>query len=74
MAVSPADISAAFGDAHLTQLAEQSGMSREDVLRELADVPPGMVDRMTPGGEMPRQDLGTDELGSWMSDVLNGRR
>lgn len=74
MAVSPDQITAAFGDSQLTQLAEQSGMSRDDVSRELADVLPGLVDTMTPGGEMPRQDLGADELGTWMSNVLGGRR
>jgi uncharacterized protein YidB (DUF937 family) len=74
LAVSPNEITAALGESQLSQLAEQSGMSRSDVSRELADILPGMVDRMTPGGEMPRQDLGADELGTWMSDVLNGRR
>jgi uncharacterized protein YidB (DUF937 family) len=74
MAVSPDDITSALGDGQLAKLAEQAGMSRDEASRELADILPGMVDRMTPGGAMPRQDLGADELGSWMSDVLNGRR
>lgn len=74
MAVSPDEITSAFGEKQLNLLAEQSGMSREDVSRELADVLPGLVDTMTPGGEMPRQDLGADELGTWMSNVLGGRR
>lgn len=74
MAVSPDQIAAAFGDGQLAKLAEQAGMSTEAVSRELADILPGMIDRMTPGGSMPKQDLGADELGSWMSDVLSGGR
>jgi uncharacterized protein YidB (DUF937 family) len=74
MAISPDQIASAFGDGQLAKLAEEAGMSTEQVRRELADILPGMVDRMTPGGAMPRQDLGADELGSWMSDVLGGGR
>lgn len=73
-AVSPTEIATAFGDGQLERLAEESGMSREDVSRELAEILPGMVDTMTPGGQLPKQDLGEEEFGAWMSNVLGGRR
>ncbi len=74
MAVSPQEIAGALGKERLGELAAQAGMSHEEAAGQLSEILPSLVDRMTPGGAMPREDLGADEFGTMMSDMLNPRR
>lgn len=74
MAVSPDEIAGALGKERLGELAAQAGISHEEAAGHLSEILPGMVDRMTPGGAMPREDLSADEFGTMMSDLLNPRR
>lgn len=74
MAVSPHEITTALGKERLGELAAQAGMSQDEAAGQLSEILPGLVDRMTPEGGMPREDLGADDLGAMVSDILNGRR
>ena len=74
MAISPDQIAAAFGTERLGELAAQVGMTHAETASQLSEILPGLVDRMTPGGAMPRADLGVDDFGAMMSGILNPRR
>ncbi len=74
MAVSPQEIAGALGKERLGELAAQAGMTQEEAAGQLSDILPNLVDRMTPGGAMPRENLDADEFGSMMSGLLNPRR
>jgi uncharacterized protein YidB (DUF937 family) len=50
----PADaLSQIFGQGQMGQIAQQLGMSHEDVASGLAQTLPGVVDEMTPQGQIP---------------------
>ncbi len=51
--ISPDALSQIFGQGQLGQIAQQLGMSRQDVSSGLARTLPDVVDRMTPQGQIP---------------------
>lgn len=51
--VSPGQVGSALGPNILKTLAEQSGLSEEELLKQLSQVIPGVVDKLTPGGRLP---------------------
>jgi uncharacterized protein YidB (DUF937 family) len=51
--VSPGQVGGALGPNILKTLAEQSGLSEEELLRQLSQVLPGVVDKLTPNGRLP---------------------
>ena len=51
--VSPGQVGNALGANILKTLAERSGMSEEELVRQLSQVLPGVVDRLTPRGRLP---------------------
>jgi uncharacterized protein YidB (DUF937 family) len=52
--ISPDQLQKVLGDTHVSQLAEQSGMPRDQLLGQLSQLLPGVVDKLTPGGEIPQ--------------------
>lgn len=64
MPISAEQIMGALGHGNIQQLASQSGLSTEDVGSQLAQHLPGLVDKLSPEGQLP--DAGTLEglLGS----------
>ncbi len=48
----------------LAQLAQQAGMSHGDTASGLSQILPGLVDKLTPGGQIPQQDSLQEMLGS----------
>ncbi|MFI6643433.1 YidB family protein [Streptomyces sp. NPDC050504] len=54
--VSGAQIADALPDDTLQQVAQQAGVSPEQAADELARTLPQAVDRLTPGGELPRAE------------------
>ncbi len=48
----------------LAQLAQQSGMSQGDAASGLSQILPGLVDKLTPDGQIPQQDSLEKMLGS----------
>jgi uncharacterized protein YidB (DUF937 family) len=51
--VSPTEVEKGVGGDVIDELARQTGVSREELLKRLSDVLPGMVDKMTPSGRLP---------------------
>jgi uncharacterized protein YidB (DUF937 family) len=52
--ISPDDVHRAIGPDLLQQLASKSGMSVQDLAKALSQVLPQAVDKMTPGGTIPK--------------------
>jgi uncharacterized protein YidB (DUF937 family) len=51
--VSPGQLGSALGPDIIKTLAQKSGMSEDDLVRELSQILPGVVDKLTPGGQTP---------------------
>jgi uncharacterized protein YidB (DUF937 family) len=67
--VSAEQISSALGGANLAQLAQQFGIDPSQMASQLSQQLPGLVDQMTPQGQLPSGGL-EDVLGS-LSGLLN---
>jgi uncharacterized protein YidB (DUF937 family) len=52
--ISPDDLHRALGPDLLRQLSEKSGLSVQDLTQKLAQVLPQAVDKLTPGGSIPK--------------------
>ena len=46
-------LSTAIGDDHMDQVARDAGLSKDDASHQLAGILPGVVDRLTPNGQVP---------------------
>ncbi len=51
--ITPQQLHGVLGDEQIQNLASQSGMQPQTLLSELAHVLPGLVDKLTPRGELP---------------------
>src|SRR5215467_14146094 len=51
--VSPGQLGSALGPDIIRTIAQRSGMSEEDITKQLSQVLPGVVDKLTPKGRMP---------------------
>ena len=54
--IAPNQLETAIGPDVLDTLSEQTGLSREEILRRLSQELPTAVDRYTPAGRLPTQD------------------
>jgi uncharacterized protein YidB (DUF937 family) len=66
--ISPTELERAIDPAAIDDAARQAGTDRSTLLQEISRMLPDMVDRMTPGGQVPEreEELGTGGIG----DVL----
>jgi len=62
MPISPDALTQIFGQGQLGRIAEQLGMPQQDVAGGLAQMLPGVVDQMTPQGQIPDNDLVAETL------------
>ncbi|HTD90661.1 MAG TPA: YidB family protein [Burkholderiales bacterium] len=66
--VSPDQITSALGGVNdggvLAQLAQAAGMSHGEAASGLSQILPGLVDKLTPDGQVPQQDTLENMLGS----------
>lgn len=53
--ISPRDVSSALPGDVVDELARRTGLSRDQVIGELAKMLPNVVDRLTPQGRLPTQ-------------------
>jgi uncharacterized protein YidB (DUF937 family) len=51
--VSPGQLGSALGPDIIKTIAQRSGMSEEDITKQLSQVLPGVVDKLTPKGRLP---------------------
>lgn len=61
--VSADQLQQALGDSHLNELAQKLGTSPSEISGQLAQVLPGLVDKLTPDGQMPQGGI-QDALGA----------
>ncbi len=51
--IQPGDLGKAIGNTTLREIARRTGMSEEELLRQLSKMLPGIVDKLTPDGNVP---------------------
>jgi uncharacterized protein YidB (DUF937 family) len=51
--VSPDQIRAGLGDERISQLSQQTGMDPSSLASQLSQLLPGLVDKLTPDGQVP---------------------
>jgi uncharacterized protein YidB (DUF937 family) len=51
--VSPGQLGNALGSDVVKTLAQRSGLSEEDITKQLSQILPGVVDKLTPQGRLP---------------------
>jgi uncharacterized protein YidB (DUF937 family) len=54
--ISPNDLAGALGADQISTMMDQSGLSRQELLENLSQVLPGVIDQLTPDGRMPSAD------------------
>ena len=54
--ISPNDLESAVGNDTLDALAKRTGMNRDDLLAQMSQTLPGLVDKLTPNGRLPTQE------------------
>jgi uncharacterized protein YidB (DUF937 family) len=54
-AVTPGQLSSALGPDVIKSLTQKSGMSQQDLMAQLSQILPGVVDKLTPNGRLPTQ-------------------
>ena len=54
-AVSPNQLHQALGQDTVDDLAEQTGLPQDDLMAQLSKILPGVVDKLTPNGQLPSQ-------------------
>ena len=53
--IAPHDLGAALGPETVGQLSQQTGMGSSDLLSQLSQLLPGVVDQLTPHGRLPTE-------------------
>ena len=67
--IAPGKITEVFGSDTISQMANKTGFSITEIGRQLAEILPATVSRLTPGGKFP--SLGSiSELGSGLSEKV----
>ena len=74
--VAPHELERAFHPEELDEAARHAGTDCGTLLNEMSQVLPGMVDRMTPGGQIPQreEEFGSGGISGVLSQLLGGRR
>jgi uncharacterized protein YidB (DUF937 family) len=50
------DLGKALGAQTIKMIAERTGISEDELLKQLSTALPGLVDKLTPGGQVPSQE------------------
>ena len=53
--IEPQQLNSALGQQTVSDLAKQAGISEQELLSHLAQILPGLVDKLTPQGRLPTQ-------------------
>lgn len=62
--ITPEQVRGALGEGQLQQISEETGFAQDETARQLSELLPALVDRLTPAGHIPRGGLGN------MSELL----
>ena len=66
----PDEVEQALGTDQVDEIARQAGVSRDEAKSGLAGMIPGLVDKMSPGGNLPTGNLGKMMKGFDFSSIL----
>ena len=66
------EVEAALGSDQIDQIAQQAGVSRDEAKGGLADMIPGLVDKLSPGGSLPTGNLASSMKGFDFKSILGG--
>jgi uncharacterized protein YidB (DUF937 family) len=53
--INPNDLGNALGPQVIREIAQRTGMDEQELLKQLSAALPGVVDKLTPGGQVPPQ-------------------
>lgn len=53
--IAPGQLGPTLGQPTITDLAAKAGMSEQELLRQLSQILPGLIDKLTPQGRLPTQ-------------------
>jgi uncharacterized protein YidB (DUF937 family) len=70
-AVDPSALGNAFGSDQVANLANQAGISVDDVQQGLSNLLPGLVDKISPNGQLPDASSLNDLMGQ-LGGLLGG--
>lgn len=56
--ISPGQVEQVLGDEQLQQISQQTGVPPEQAASQLSELLPGLIDKLTPTGEVPQGGLG----------------
>ncbi len=69
--ISGEQVQQALGDEHLQQLSAASNLPAGEVAQHLSDLLPGLIDQLTPNGEVPQGGLG--QVGALLGQLMGHR-
>ena len=72
-AVDPSALGNAFGSDQIANIANQSGVSVDEVQQGLSNLLPGLVDKISPNGQLPDANSLNDILGQ-LGGLLGGSK
>ncbi|RTM02043.1 MAG: DUF937 domain-containing protein [Hyphomicrobiales bacterium] len=52
--INPGDLGSALGPAVIREIAQRTGMNEQELLQQLSQALPGIVDKLTPNGQVPQ--------------------
>jgi uncharacterized protein YidB (DUF937 family) len=71
--LTPDQLGGVLGGDKVAQIAQQLGLSHGDVLGQLSQMLPQVVDKLTPHGEVPQGSVGgTGDLGALLGGLMGG--
>jgi len=71
MPISADQLASVFGSDKLADIAQQAGVSTDDISGQLANMLPQAIDKLTPNGEVPSGSLDLGSLTSMIGGLLN---
>ncbi|MFJ2987693.1 YidB family protein [Collimonas sp. NPDC087041] len=71
-AISPDQIQQVLGGGHLQELAQAAGISPSEAAGHLSEILPGLVDKLTPNGQVAAPAGGLGDLGGLLGGLLGG--
>ena len=68
--VSAEQLHAALGGDQVSAMAQEAGVPQDDLMAQLSQLLPGVVDKLTPNGELPAG--GSGNLGDMLGGLIGG--
>ncbi len=66
--ISPGQVQQVLGEEQLQQISQQTGVPPEQAASHLSELLPGLIDQLTPNGEVPQGGLG--QVGALLGQLL----